>query len=206
MRWCPCVAARHGRAPAVGMDTRARARLAGTRRRRLFAGGPAVQPAGRSTRIVCTTACLLSCIGATASSRVAYQVSSETCAYFKADLWGCSTQRMYRAADRGSRRRHRGVPSREVAGRLPRRPIARLASDFPGVDPQSSAIRTKCGRGHMTTWGVVVDGVHYAGGCPTRAGPYPFCEMLDLPSYSLAKSVFAGAALMRLETTGSGHA
>jgi hypothetical protein len=47
--------------------------------------------------------------------------------------------------------------------------------------------------------GFVIDGVHYSGGCPTRHGAYPFCENLDLPSYSLAKSMVAGIALMRLE-------
>ena len=51
---------------------------------------------------------------------------------------------------------------------------------------------------------MIVDGVHYAGGCPTRAGAYPFCDNIDLPSYSLAKSVFASAALMRLEKTHPG--
>lgn len=131
-------------------------------------------------------------------SRVAYQISSETCAYYKFDMWGTlDASYMPRAmADREVLvRSYR----RELASRLPRRPIADLARDYPGVDPASFGHPEDVSPAHMTTWGVVVGGVHYVGGCPTRAGAYPFCEELHLPSYSLAKSVFAGLALMRLE-------
>ena len=51
----------------------------------------------------------------------------------------------------------------------------------------------------MTAYGLVLDGVHYVGDCPTRVGTHPDCDELALPSYSLAKSLVAGLALMRLE-------
>ena len=54
-------------------------------------------------------------------------------------------------------------------------------------------------REHMTAYGFVIGGVHYAGGCETRHGTYPFCDVMDLPSYSLAKSIVGGIGLMRLE-------
>ena len=131
-------------------------------------------------------------------SRVAYQISSETCAYFKADLWG-----MLEAgyAPRAVQDREALVRAHDqyLASRLPRRPIAELARNYPGVDPGSFGHHDDVSPAHMTTWGVVVDGVHYTGDCPTRAGPYPYCEELHLPSYSLAKSMFASLALMRLE-------
>lgn len=131
-------------------------------------------------------------------STVTYQVNSETCAYFKADLWGVldATYTPYRLPDRKVLARDF---RHEQQSRLPRKPFVDLARDYPGVDPQAFAHRDDVDPAHLTTWGVVVDGVHYAGGCPTRAGDYPFCEVLDLPSYSVAKSVFAGLALMRLE-------
>jgi Beta-lactamase len=133
-----------------------------------------------------------------AVSRVAYQVSSETCAYFKADLWGVLTARFTpRRIEAGDAIGH--AYRAEVAARLPRKPIAALGEDFPGVNPANFGHPAEVTAEHMTTWGVVADGVHYSGGCPTRAGSYPFCEVLDLPSYSIAKSVFAGLALMRLE-------
>ena len=51
----------------------------------------------------------------------------------------------------------------------------------------------------MTAYGFIIDGTHYAGGCETRAGLYPDCDVLPLPSYSTAKSIFAGLAAMRIE-------
>lgn len=133
-----------------------------------------------------------------AMSRVAYQVSSETCAYFKVDLWGVVDARLApgKVADRDAVAR---AYRQEVAARLPRKAIETLAVDYPGVNPANFGHPADVTPADMTTWGVVVDGVHYTGGCPTRAGPYPFCEVLDLPSYSVAKSIFASAALMRLE-------
>ena len=131
-------------------------------------------------------------------SRTAYQVSSETCAYFKADLWGLldASYTPHAVPDRGI---IIAAQQRELDGRLPRRPIADLAREHPGVDITSFAHPDDVAPGNLSTWGVVVDGVHYAGGCPTRAGEYPYCDQVELPSYSLAKSVFAALALMRLE-------
>ena len=131
-------------------------------------------------------------------SRVAYQISSETCAYFKFDMWG-TQKASYVPRAMADRKALARSYRHELASRLPRKPIADLARDYPGVDPASFGHPGDISPAHMTTWGVVVDGVHYVGGCPTRAGAYPFCEELHLPSYSLAKSVFAGLALMRLE-------
>ena len=50
----------------------------------------------------------------------------------------------------------------------------------------------------VSVYGFIMDGIHYRSVCPTRYGPYPFCEVLDLPSYSLSKSVFAGLAYLLL--------
>ena len=131
-------------------------------------------------------------------SHVAYQVSSETCAYFKADLWGFLQAELLDVTlpDAG-----RVVDARrtEVGGRLPRRPLAQLAVDHPGSTPAEFGHPAEVTPSQMSTWGVIVDGVHYSGGCPTRAGEYPFCDELMLPSYSVAKSVFGSLGLMRLE-------
>ena len=87
----------------------------------------------------------------------------------------------------------------ELRSRLPVKPIAALAGDYPGADPGGFGAADEVAPDDMTAYGFLIDGVHYAGGCNTRHGPYPFCDVLDLPSYSLAKSIFAGVALMRLE-------
>ncbi len=50
-----------------------------------------------------------------------------------------------------------------------------------------------------TTSGLVIKGKHYQLSCKNRTGIDPYCAQLVLPSYSTAKSLFAGTALMRLE-------
>ena len=131
-------------------------------------------------------------------SRTAYQVSSETCAYFKADLWGL-LDTSYSPQPVAQRDTIVQAYVTAAAGLMASRPIGELARDYPGTDVASFAHPDDVKRGDLTTWGVVVGGVHYAGGCPTRAGEYPFCEQVVLPSYSLAKSMFAALALMRIE-------
>jgi len=45
----------------------------------------------------------------------------------------------------------------------------------------------------------VIKGKQYRLNCDTRAGQYPFCDQLALPSFSTAKSLFAGMVLMRMQ-------
>lgn len=131
-------------------------------------------------------------------SRVAYQVSQETCLYFKFDAWGTAAAEWTRGepADAAA---VKAAYRQEVASRMETRPISALASDFPGIDPASFGSPQDVTPAHMTAFGVVAGGRHYVGGCDTRAGPYPYCDEMLLPSYSLAKTVVAGFALMRLE-------
>jgi len=131
-------------------------------------------------------------------SRVAYQISSETCAYLKFNMWGVVPAVFdigeVAGADEAISRldRHR-------AARLPVKPIAMLAKDYPGVNPANIGAVDGVKAEDMTVYGLLADGVHYRSGCQTRHGPYPFCDSLPLPSYSTAKSIFAGVALMRME-------
>lgn len=73
------------------------------------------------------------------------------------------------------------------------------ASDHPGTDPSQFGSSTETDPAHVSLFGFIIDGVHYTGGCQTRYGAYPYCNSLTLPSYSSAKSIFAGLALMRME-------
>ncbi len=129
-------------------------------------------------------------------SRVAWMIASETCAYLKFDFRGVLEARIESelAADptviAAAYRRERGR-------RMPTRPATDLAAL--GVDLAGFVSPADVNPEDLTTWGVVYDGVHYRGGCDTRAGPYPFCDALLLPSYSLAKSIVGGFGLMRME-------
>jgi len=132
------------------------------------------------------------------TSQVAVQISSETCLYFKFDLWGYSSA-IYSPASVADSAGVIEAYGREKAARLPVKPIHSLAQDYPGVNPDNFGSAAEVNPDDMTVYGLLVDGTHYVGGCETRYGPYPYCDVLDLPSYSTAKSLFAGLALMRME-------
>ena len=134
-----------------------------------------------------------------AVSRVAYQVVSETCGYFKADLWG--------VVDAGYMPRDLGEAAAAViarvdahrASRLPVRSLDQLAGDYPAVDASVLGVGDGIPAEDISVLGLVVDGVHYRSDCTTRQGPHPFCASLPLPSYSTAKSIFASVTTVRLE-------
>ncbi|MGD9599705.1 MAG: serine hydrolase [Steroidobacteraceae bacterium] len=131
------------------------------------------------------------------ASNAVYEIASETCPYLKVDLWGVVASH-YRPGPVAARDTVVGQYAREVAARLPTRPISALAHDFPGARPRHFGSSAEVAAGDLTAFGFVIDGIHYTGGCDTRHGIYPFCDVLDMPSYSLAKSLVAGLGTMHL--------
>jgi hypothetical protein len=132
-----------------------------------------------------------------AISDVAYEIGQETCSYFQFDAWALVAARY----TPGAVTDHQAVLdgyAQEVAHRLPTRPIGALAVDYPGADPNRFGSPAEVPADSMTLYGLIIDGVHYTGGCATRFGAYPYCDQLDLPSYSLAKSLLGGLASMRM--------
>ena len=136
------------------------------------------------------------------ASRTAMQVTGETCNYLHVDLWalletGYRPQPLplQRATDSAAAAAVAAYRE-ERAARLPHRSLAQLGAEHPELDIGALAIGAA---GASTLHGVVVGGIHYSSDCETRTGAYPYCDELDLPSYSLAKSVFAATALMRLQ-------
>lgn len=133
-----------------------------------------------------------------AVSKVAYQIAGETCNYFNFNLWGLA----------GATYTPRTIPDAagltaayeaEVNHRMPVKPIAALAADFPGLGVDVANIGGDQTAGNRSVYGVAIDGVNYVGGCETRKGTYPYCAVLDLPSYSVAKSLVGAIGLMRVE-------
>ncbi len=127
-------------------------------------------------------------------AHAAVQISSETCQYLQFDLWGSLKARYtpQAVADKAA------IVSRheaEVANRLPTRPLSALA-DRNGIVVDKLAIGDASSSARH---GVVWNGIHYVSACATRHGDYPYCDVLDVPSFSLAKSVVAGIALMRMQ-------
>ena len=128
-------------------------------------------------------------------SKVWYQITQETSAYERADLWGLLEATYHPGSVDGSAEIQNGF-TQELAQRVPTKPFAQIEKDYPGV--KASAFIKKLTPEHLTTYGLIVNGVHYRGGCQTRYGEYPFCEFIRMPSFSTAKSAFVSLALMRL--------
>ncbi len=131
-------------------------------------------------------------------SKVAYQIASETCAYYQFNMWGL-LDAQYTPSTVVNALSLKGSHQEQLAGRMPQKPIAALAVDYPSIDPDEFGHSSEVAANDMTVYGVVFGGVHYVAGCATRAGAHPYCDSLRLPSYSTAKTTFAGAASMRLE-------
>lgn len=131
-------------------------------------------------------------------SNVYYQIAQETCYPMKFDIWGTAEASYTPAVVAGSDTL-KNDHATEIRHRMATKPISALAGDFPksGVNLTTFSGAYKHPE-DITTYGVAINGVNYTAGCRTRFGEYAFCDDMRLPSYSIAKSLFAGVALMRL--------
>lgn len=132
------------------------------------------------------------------TSNALVQIGSETCAYFKFNFWA-AYEASWAAEPVEGAEETRQTHSSSSAARLPSKPITDITHDYPALTLEKIDQREHIADVHMSAYGVLLNGVHYTGGCHTRMGTYPHCDQLVLPSYSLAKSLSAGIGLMRLE-------
>jgi hypothetical protein len=124
-----------------------------------------------------------------------YQIAQETCTHLRFDAWGLLEAR-YHASPAANAGQVRATYEQEVKNRFPSKPIEQLAVDYPGTD--LSKFGDDSPSADTTTYGLVIGGVNYVGGCRTRYGDYAYCDHMRLTSQSTAKSAFAAVALMRL--------
>ena len=146
-------------------------------------------------------------------SNVRYQVTQETCLYFKVNMWG-ELSGTYTSTSNGSAESIRNAHAAEVANRMPVKPIAQLTADRPGTGADVSYFggsNSGVTASDMTQYGLMIADptngnviTNYTGGCATRFGDYPFCADLRMPSFSTSKTTFAGLAFMRLHQLNSG--
>lgn len=122
-------------------------------------------------------------------------ISAETCAHFQFDMSGDLDAQYLPGSVEGAQAAVKAY-KKEEAARLPQKTFAALKKKYPGIDV--TAFGSQVAPGDMSLYGLVLDGTNYVGGCQTRSGAYPFCAQMDLPSFSLAKSVFASVMTMRL--------
>ncbi|MFF0095096.1 hypothetical protein ACFYSF_34890 [Streptomyces canus] len=130
-------------------------------------------------------------------SKVRYQIAHETCEYFQFDMGGQVGATYSRHTVTGGTDLKKAYAA-EVAHRIPTKPISALSTDYPNAGIDTSAFGSGITASALSTYGVSYGGVNYVGACQTRQGAYPYCNQMVLPSYSLAKTTFAGIVLMRL--------
>ena len=131
-------------------------------------------------------------------SKVAVQVSNQTCKYLQFRMFGLLSANYVRA-EPASAAAAISAATRHRDSRIPQRPIEQLASDFPGIDSGQFGSIDEINPADMSAFGFIIDGIHYVGGCNTPYGPYPYCDEMALPSYSTAKSLVGGLGLMVAE-------
>ncbi|PLW83875.1 hypothetical protein CWI75_00495 [Kineobactrum sediminis] len=134
---------------------------------------------------------------ARASSGVAeFDITSQTCEYLKFTA------------------RYRGTVAWQPSARprleahqaaFPVSGLEQLRQDH-GIDATALAPPQGVSTEHLTLAGLLLGDRHYQSACGTVHEPYPWCERLPLPTFSLSKSLFAGVAMMRLEQLAPGSA
>ena len=130
-------------------------------------------------------------------SNVRYQVTQETCPYFKFDMWGALAA-TYTPETIANADAIKADYATEVANRLPTKPLAALAADFPSSGVNLANFGKWITPADMTAYGLLINGTNYVSACITRYGNYAYCESMWMTSMSTAKSAFASIALMRL--------
>tara|TARA_R110000744_G_scaffold1843_5_gene6846 strand:+ start:42607 stop:44772 length:2166 start_codon:yes stop_codon:yes gene_type:complete len=131
-------------------------------------------------------------------SQAVVQIGAQTCAYLQFDLLARLPVSFEPGAIAGAGAVRQAWRS-ESAARPPRSPLGDLARVYPQIDLAEIGSPLEVTPENMTAFALVADGRLYAGDCPTRQGPDPYCDVTPLPSYSVAKSVVGGVGLMRLE-------
>ncbi len=125
-----------------------------------------------------------------------YQISQETCLYFKASMWGW-LQTDFEPTE-SLTVMEQGWHGESVAARQTRLEVKPL-SEMDALGVRTETFLNGLNAEHITAHGVLLDGVHYRGRCMTRDGEFPWCEELVVPSYSIAKSLIAGLAYITLK-------
>jgi len=128
-------------------------------------------------------------------SRVWYQVTQETATSLHIDLWGL-LEAFYHPGPVAGAGQIRQRFEQEMRERFPTKPIQQLAVDYPDVD--IDAFSRHITPEHLTTYGVIVNGVDYRGNCPTRYGESAYCDWIRMASFSTAKTAFVSLAMLRL--------
>lgn len=125
-------------------------------------------------------------------SAMRVQVVQETAAWAKVDLWG-QIPMTYTSATVADEAVLRAQFAEELRRQAPIRPWSALPAS-----PALAAFDGDAAPLDISANGLVVDGVLYLRGCPTRYGPFPYCRQMRHGVFSVTKSAGGAVALLRL--------
>jgi hypothetical protein len=148
-----------------------------------------------------------------AISHVFYQIDFEVCYYWQANFYGNLTA-TYTPGTIGGDTTMENNAAAEIANRIPSKPFSSLATDYPSSGVNTAEFTAQFTQpARIAGYGLYINGVNYVSSCGgggtaggrSASNTYPFCSEMRWPSYSVAKSMFAGTALSWLgEQYGTG--
>jgi len=125
-------------------------------------------------------------------SSLIFQISSETCAYFKFNFVSVQDS-IYKFINK--------KVSNPLKSEINIENLSDISNiyDFYKIPNNSFADSEYFDKKNLTTYGLIFNDLHYSSGCMTRNGKYPLCNEMLLPSYSLAKSIAGSFTFAILE-------
>ena len=125
-------------------------------------------------------------------SNMVYQIASETCGWFRFDLIGSAEVSLTNSPNLNTKNIQDYKDWKKST--IPLKALSTLGESYKDLGSVKEVLTE-----NMTMFGFYDEETHYRGGCMTRKGRYPYCNELLLPSFSLAKSIFASNAMSMLE-------
>ena len=125
-------------------------------------------------------------------SNMVYQIASETCGWFRFNLIGSAEVSLTSSLDLNTENIQDFKDWQEST--IPLKRLSSLGESYKDLGSVKEVLPV-----NMTMFGFYDGESHYRGGCMTRKGRYPYCSELLMPSFSLAKSIFASNAMSMLE-------
>jgi len=125
-------------------------------------------------------------------SNMVYQIASETCGWFRFNLIGSAEVSLTSSSDLNTENIQDFKDWQEST--IPLKRLSSLGESYKDLGSVKEVLPV-----NMTMFGFYDGESHYRGGCMTRKGRYPYCSELLMPSFSLAKSIFASNAMSMLE-------
>lgn len=129
-------------------------------------------------------------------SNVHVQNVAETCIFYGFEFYG-TLSGSYIPGQISTAAQVIAERNAEEAARIPVRPLADLAIDFPGVDLANYGYMIDSA--DLNGYSVLVNGISYMDGCTTRYGPHPYCAEKTTGVYSFTKSMHAFMVVAALE-------